>query len=344
MTLYVLSENEIREVESTTFADQELQERRNLQALLKDKPEVVSPGTLVVAEEFSDWEDSRRRLDLLGIDQDANLVVIELKRTEDGGHMELQAIRYAAMISAMSFDTLVSTFERYLNDNGRSQDNAREVLRKHLGWSDINDEVLGPDIKIVLASPDFSKELTTAALWLNDRGVDIRCVRMRPYNSGGQILLEVQTVIPLPETEEYQVRIREKRQGERERKGKDYSKFDVTIAGKRYPGQNKRELMFRLVSEAFDSGADIEAVCRTLPSRMLREFEGDLDAEQVKEALKEEGGAPRIKRFFSDDPFHSNGKTYVLSNQWGSETRDTANRLTQAFRDLEMEFKESDAS
>jgi hypothetical protein len=58
----------------------------------------------VIAEEFSEWEDSRRRIDLLGGDRDGNLVVIELKRTEDGGHMELQAIRYAAMVSALTME------------------------------------------------------------------------------------------------------------------------------------------------------------------------------------------------------------------------------------------------
>ena len=48
---------------------------------------------MVLAEEFGDWQDSRRRIDLLCLDRDAGLVVVELKRTEDGGHMELQAIR-----------------------------------------------------------------------------------------------------------------------------------------------------------------------------------------------------------------------------------------------------------
>jgi hypothetical protein len=58
----------------------------------------------VLTEEFGDWEDCRRRIDLLAIDQQANLVVIELKRTSDGGHMDLQAIRYASMVSAMTFE------------------------------------------------------------------------------------------------------------------------------------------------------------------------------------------------------------------------------------------------
>jgi RecB family endonuclease NucS len=56
-------------------------------AIFREQVEIVAPDTLVVAEEFGEWEDSRRRIDLLGLDKDANLVVIELKRTEDGGHM-----------------------------------------------------------------------------------------------------------------------------------------------------------------------------------------------------------------------------------------------------------------
>ena len=48
-----------------------------------------------------------------------------------------------------------------------------------------------------MASAEFSKELTTSVMWLNDFGLDIRCVRMHPYVSGGQIFLDVQTVIPI---------------------------------------------------------------------------------------------------------------------------------------------------
>ncbi|VAX10970.1 putative inner membrane protein [hydrothermal vent metagenome] len=86
-----------------------------------------------MAEEFGEWEESRRRIDLLGIDKAANIVVIELKRTEDGGHMELQAIRYAAMVSTLTFDRVVEIFEKYLNDNNTDQ-NARETILEFLEW------------------------------------------------------------------------------------------------------------------------------------------------------------------------------------------------------------------
>lgn len=57
------------------------------------------PGLMTIATEFSRWEDSTRRLDILAIDTDRNLYVIEFKRDNDAAHAELQALRYAAMLS-----------------------------------------------------------------------------------------------------------------------------------------------------------------------------------------------------------------------------------------------------
>src|SRR4051812_40227804 len=71
------------------------------------------------------------------------------------------------------------------------------------------------DVRIVLASAEFSRELTTAVMWLNERDLDIRCVRLKPYADNGRVLMDVQQVIPLPEAADYQVRIREKEARER---------------------------------------------------------------------------------------------------------------------------------
>ena len=160
----------------------------------------------MIAEEFGAWDDSRRRIDLLAIDKEGCIVVIELKRTEDGGHMELQAIRYAAMVSAMTFDQAVDTFATYL----KRRDDDRDARATILDFIDIEEESFGQDVRIVLASAEFSKELTTAALWLREQTVDIRCVRIQPYGTPENTLLDVQQVVPLPEAEDYQVRIQRK--------------------------------------------------------------------------------------------------------------------------------------
>ncbi len=209
MAIYELGADGLVPLQKTTFADARILERGDLQRLIRQQIDIIAPDTLVIAEEFGDWQDSRRRVDLLGIDREGSLVVTESKRTEDGGHMELQAIRYAAMVSTLTFDRAADIFERYLNGLGREED-AREQLLEFLDWDEPDEERFAQDVRVVLASADFSKEVTTSVLWLNEHGVDIRCVRLRPYRDGEKILLDVQQVIPLPEAEEYQVQIRDK--------------------------------------------------------------------------------------------------------------------------------------
>src|SRR3954468_1819195 len=110
MAIYEMTATQIRRIPESTFDQAGLKERDDLQRLLRSQINVIAPDVLVIGEEFCDWEDSKRRIDLLALDRDANLVVIELKRTEDGGHMELQAIRYAAMVSAMTFEKAVEVY------------------------------------------------------------------------------------------------------------------------------------------------------------------------------------------------------------------------------------------
>jgi hypothetical protein len=212
MPLYEMTSDAFRPLSRASFADLKVRERDDLQRLLRTQIDVLGDNLYVLTEEFGDWDDSRRRIDLLAIDPQANLVVIELKRTNDGGHMELQAIRYASMISAMTFERAEQIHAEFLVRMGESPDDARTRILTFLGWDEPDEEHFAPDVRIVLVSEDFGKELTTAVLWLLDRDIDIRCIRLRPYLDGEKRLVDVQQILPLPEANEYQVQIREKEQ------------------------------------------------------------------------------------------------------------------------------------
>jgi hypothetical protein len=218
MPLYEITQDSFRTIAEASFLDLKLQERGDLQRLLRTQIEVLGDDLYVLTEEFSEWEDSRRRIDLLAIDKEANLVVIELKRTNDGGHMELQAIRYASMVSAMTFARAVEIHADFLSRLGDKADEAQQRVLEFLGWEDPDEENFATDVRIILVSEDFGKELTTAVLWLRDHDVDICCVRLRPYQNGTTRLIDVQQIIPLPEANDYQVQLREKeQQGRKER-------------------------------------------------------------------------------------------------------------------------------
>lgn len=108
--LYEVTDTGLRRREVGKFASLGMYERADLQRLLRQDPTALGEDLLVIAEEFGGWEDSRRRIDLLALDRTGHLVVIELKRTDDGGHMELQALRYAAMGSSMSFEEVEAAY------------------------------------------------------------------------------------------------------------------------------------------------------------------------------------------------------------------------------------------
>jgi hypothetical protein len=217
MSIFQVTPKELKALSETSFGAESIMERKDIQRLLREQISVLDGRLMVVAEEFGDWLDSSRRIDLLCIDSDANLVVVELKRTDDGGHMELQALRYAAMVSAMTFEQLVDTFARYKSKAQPDIDAARSAIMAFLGWDEIDEEQFAQDTHIVLAAADFSKELTTAVMWLTERGIDIWCVRMKPYRmADGTVLLDVQQLIPLLEATDFQTQIGVKKQAERQ--------------------------------------------------------------------------------------------------------------------------------
>ena len=220
MAFFEMTGDCLREIPATTFSAVGIRERADLQRLLRDQIEVVASclgrrdDILIVSEEFGDWEESSRRIDLLGLDKEANLVVFELKRTEDGGHMDLQAIRYAAMVSTMTFEKIEEVYAGYLRRLGKEGD-ARSAILEHLGWESPGEDDFAENVRIVLVSAEFSKELTTSVMWLNKQGLDIRCVRIKPYADTSRVLVDVQRIIPLPEADDYIVRIKRKQESDR---------------------------------------------------------------------------------------------------------------------------------
>jgi len=174
-------------------------ERADLQRLLRSQIDIVAPDVLVVGEDVGDGDDAARRIDLLGVDKRGSLVIVDLERPEDRGQLELQAVRHAAALSAMTFDEITDVFSRHLEALG-IEDSARDLLLAFLDRESPDGERVGRDVRIVLAAAEFSREVMRSVLWLNGRGIDIRCVRLRPYSGGTRQFLDVQQIVPLPET------------------------------------------------------------------------------------------------------------------------------------------------
>jgi len=217
MAIYEITQETLTALVETSFGAEGIYERKDIQRHLRQNIGVISSDLYVIAEEYGEWLDSNRRIDLLCIDRDANIVVVEIKRTEDGGHMELQAIRYAAMLSTMTFKQLVEAHATFLAPSALTHEQAEAAILSFLRWEEADEDAFANEIRIVLASADFSKEVTMSVMWLNQHGLDIRCIRLKPYRlPDKRLLLDVQQIIPLPEVSDFQTQIRAKEQAGRE--------------------------------------------------------------------------------------------------------------------------------
>ena len=367
MPLFKLHDNKIQDLPESEFAKEGKLEK-HLRKWLKDRIEVVSPDTLLIAEEFSHWDESNRSIDLLGVHKSGELVVIELKRTANAGHAELQAIRYAAMVSSMTLGQAVETYENYLEknkpeDKGSAKDDLikfivsdNEAAQEEQEDNSRAQEVFGNKVQVVLVSAGFSKELTTSVMWLNEQGLNVRCTRVIPYIVDGNTYLDFQDIIPLPETAEYQIRIREKKLGQQAARAssKDYRKFDVTVKGEPQRRLNKRQTMLSLVSGILNNGGSIERIKDAIGSEiwskkypLFAELKGRLEPSEARYRIEQDRkrGSREFQeahRYFFDEVFYEDGQTYVLSNQWGSPRFDkAAAALLEAFSDFDIRYTES---
>ena len=206
MPLYSVSEDrtKLTSVPQTQFQDLSILEEKHFQEMFRTFPDhmegVFGEPLFVIYNEYNIWNDSKREIDLLALDQNKDLVVIELKRTQDGGHMELQAIRYAAMISRMTFTQIVAAHQKYLGKHGASQDeidHAETKLREFLGVEFGKVEIRNRP-RIILIAPGFSKEIVTTVLWLIEGGINMECYTAEAYGVEPNILMKIERLLPVP--------------------------------------------------------------------------------------------------------------------------------------------------
>ena len=233
--------------------------------------------------------------------------------TETGEHMELQALRYAAMVSTLTFSRATEIYQKYLISIG-SEDNAENNLIEFLGWEEPQEDDFGLDVRIILVSANFSKELTTSVMWLNEKDLDIRCVRLIPYKHQEKILVDVQQIIPLPEVESYQIKIKQQSEERREarKSSKDYTRY--LFQGNSF---NKRKLVLAVIQHwvSENKPSSISELLQAFPQEIRR---GGLfvPEQEAKEIYQRQG----IYRHFLGEGEvleFSDSTRYAISNQWG---------------------------
>ena len=104
---------ESERIAEVDFARLGFQERRDIQEWVAANPSILGEDLLIIGKEFSDFDRTSERLDLLAVDADGKLVVIELKRDNSGTDAHWQAIKYASYLHRASAEDIVRMLAAY---------------------------------------------------------------------------------------------------------------------------------------------------------------------------------------------------------------------------------------
>jgi hypothetical protein len=324
MPIFEFASGALVPVATTTFAAESLRERDDIQRSLRHHLGVLDPDLLFVAEEYALFENAQRRVDLLALDRTGKLVVIELKRTEDGGHMELQALRYAAMVSTMTTDHLIQVFA---DNHSLTTEEARTQLEAYVDTDALE---LSDEVRIILVSAGFSQEVTATVLWLTQRyGLDISCYRLLPYKLDSRVLLDVQRIIPLPEASDYQVRQRQKgaeAAATRAAGGRDYTKYDLKVQDRSFIRMSKQGSVHTLTRWLASMGVSPGAIRNALDPQRWVDVHPEAE-ESVEDAFRREFPERRDHYWF-DLEMRENDSWWVMPRLGGTRTEQYLAALT----------------
>ena len=89
----------------------------------------------------------------------------------------------------MTLEQAIDAHRMYLDRWTIEGDSESRVL-DHLPGDDEDALISSENPRIILASANFSKELTTSVLWLNQVGLDVTCVQLQPHKVGDSVFVE----------------------------------------------------------------------------------------------------------------------------------------------------------
>lgn len=229
MFLIDKDKNEAISISRKTFQELEFKERKHLQEWICKNTDILGERLLIIQKEFSGFDDTKERLDLLAIDENGNLVIIENKLDDSGRDVVWQSLKYASYCSGLTKGDIKDIFQKYLDEQGKNE-HSEKVLSDFLGVEDFSEvELNNDDQRIIMIAANFRKEVTSTAMWLLDHNIKIKCIRVTPYELNGQILLDTEQIIPIVDAEEYLIKIANKKQEELISKEKNQTRHSVRI-------------------------------------------------------------------------------------------------------------------
>jgi Domain of unknown function (DUF4268) len=213
MYLIDKQKNRIEKIKQVTFSELGFKERGHLQEWLEANPEALGEDFLIIQKEFSGFNDTNERLDLLALDKKGNAVIIENKLDDTGRDVTWQALKYASYCSTLTKEQIRNIYQQYLDKRGQGEE-ATNKLSEFFNNAEYEELTINisQSQRIILVAGSFRKEVTSTVLWLLNFKIKMQCFKALPFALGEQLFLTVEQIIPTKDAEDYTISMVDKAQ------------------------------------------------------------------------------------------------------------------------------------
>jgi Domain of unknown function (DUF4268) len=213
MYLIDKAKNRIEKIKQVTFNELGFKERGHLQEWLESNPESLGEDLLIIQKEFSGFNDTNERLDLLALDKKGNTVIIENKLDDTGRDVTWQALKYASYCSTLTKEQVRNIYQQHLDKKGLGEE-ATNKLSEFFNNAEYEELTINhrQTQRIILVAGSFRKEVTSTVLWLLNFKIKMQCFKATPFALGEQLFLTLEQIIPTKDAEDYTISMVDKAQ------------------------------------------------------------------------------------------------------------------------------------
>jgi len=181
-------DGELTEI-NTTLAENGRREKDDLEKWIKTNPKILGRDILIIGEQV--WTKSGP-LDYLGIDNNGNLVIIELKRDKLAREVVAQAIDYASDTANWDIDKLNEICLKYSNNS------LEDYITDHFENIEIDDLTINNTQRLLLVGFSIDESLSRMIEWLSskyDLAINAIVLNYVKTSSGNELLSKT-VIIP----------------------------------------------------------------------------------------------------------------------------------------------------
>jgi hypothetical protein len=152
----------------------------DLEILLENNPEYFFENTKILIIGRQVTTNLNTFIDLLGIDQYGNTVVIELKRSKTPRETLTQLIEYASFIDNLDYEQLNEIYQNYIGEESNLEEYHQEYYKEELNFEKVS---WNKSSKLVIIASSITPEIKQTALYLRKKGLDIYCVEFKYFSN-----------------------------------------------------------------------------------------------------------------------------------------------------------------